>query len=104
MGRPAHAGAVAVPVQQVEGGRLLAQQVIVDDIGPDQVVGAQQVEHVGHLAAVEISRSIICCSMKSILSSPMKMLVSPTFEKSCIDTMKVAELNRLSPCVAARRA
>ena len=40
--------------------------------------------------------------MKSILSSPMKMPVSPTLEKSCIETMKVAELNRLSPCVASQ--
>jgi hypothetical protein len=39
-----HPGRIGVPVEQVEGHRLAALQVIVDHVGPDQVVGAQQVE------------------------------------------------------------
>ena len=50
-----HPGAVGVPVQEVEGRRLVAEQVVVDHVAPDQVVRPQQVEHVGHLAAVEIA-------------------------------------------------
>src|SRR5215212_4812887 len=55
VGVAGHARAVRVPVQEVEGGGLLAEEVVVDDVRPDQVVGAQQVEHVGHLAVVEIA-------------------------------------------------
>ena len=102
MGGPAHAGAVAVPVQQVEGGRLLTQQIVVDDVRPDQVVGAQQVEHVGHLAAVEITplHHLLLDEVDLVLAQ--EDAVSPTLEKSCIETMNVAELNRLSPCVASQ--
>src|SRR5215207_2213643 len=55
VGVAGHARAVRVPVQEVEGRRLLAEEVIVYDVGPDQVVRAEQVEHVGHLAVVEIA-------------------------------------------------
>src|SRR5215212_10559329 len=41
VGVAGHAGAVGVPVEEVEGWRFLAQQVVVDDVRPDQVVGAQ---------------------------------------------------------------
>src|SRR6478735_5888678 len=37
-------GRVAVPMEQVERRRLLAQEVIVDYIIPDKVAAAQQVE------------------------------------------------------------
>src|SRR5918997_584305 len=50
-----HARAVGVPVQEVEGRGLLAQQVVVYDVRPDQLARAQQVEHVGHLAVVEVA-------------------------------------------------
>src|SRR5215210_3118444 len=55
VGVAGHTRAVRVPVQEVEGGGLLAEEVIVYDVGPDQVVGAEQIEHVGHLAVVEIA-------------------------------------------------
>ena len=43
-----HAGLIGVPEQQVEGGRILAQQIVADEEGPDQVVGPQGVERFGH--------------------------------------------------------
>ncbi len=50
-----HARGIGIPVQQVEGHRLLALEVVVDHIRPDQVVRSHQVERVRHLAAVEIA-------------------------------------------------
>ena len=50
-----HPGGVGVPVQEVEGGRRLALDVVVDDVGPDQVVGPEHVEGVGHAGAVEVA-------------------------------------------------
>src|SRR3990167_1723312 len=47
------AGVVVVPVENVEGRRLLAEQVVVDPVVPDQVVGAHPGEHPGHVAAVQ---------------------------------------------------
>jgi hypothetical protein len=35
---------IGIPVQQVEGLGFLAEQVVVDEEGPDQVVGTQHVE------------------------------------------------------------
>ena len=48
MQRLGHPRLVRVPEQQVEGFGLLAQQVVVHEERPDQVVGAQGVEGVGH--------------------------------------------------------
>ena len=50
-----HAGGVRIPIENVEGKRFLAAQVIVDDVGPDQVVGAQQVEGIGHAGGFQIA-------------------------------------------------
>ena len=44
-----------VPIEQVKGHRFLAEHVVVDHIGPDQVVGAQQVEGVRHARTREIA-------------------------------------------------
>ena len=55
MVRCRHAGGVGIPVQQVERQRRLALEVIVDDVGPDQIVRAQHVEGVGHLLGFEIA-------------------------------------------------
>ena len=44
-----------IPGQQVERHRLAALQVIVHDIGPDQVVRPQHVEGGGHRRAIEIA-------------------------------------------------
>ena len=44
---------VAIPVKQVERRRVLPQQIIVDDIIPDKVAAAQQVEGRRHVAPVE---------------------------------------------------
>ena len=43
---------VAVPVQEVEGRRRFALEVIVDDVVPDEVVGAEAREGAGELGAV----------------------------------------------------
>ena len=48
MQRLGHPGLVRIPEQQVKGGRVLAQQIIADEEGPDQVVGPQGVEGLGH--------------------------------------------------------
>ena len=48
-------GGVAVPVQQVELRIILAEQIIVGDVAPDQVAAAQQVEGRRHIAPVEIA-------------------------------------------------
>ena len=50
-----HARGIGVPVQQIEGIGILAQQVVVDHEIPDQIIGAQHAEHPGHLAAIEIA-------------------------------------------------
>src|SRR5215207_9192438 len=55
VGVSGHPRAVGVPIKHVEGGRLLAQQVVVDHVRPDQLARAQEVEHVRHLALVEIA-------------------------------------------------
>ena len=46
---------VLVPEQDVERGRRLAQQVVVDDVVPDQVVRAQPREHAGQRLAVDVA-------------------------------------------------
>ena len=48
-----HAGLVGIPEQEVEGLGLATEQVIVDHKGPDQVIGPQQVEGIGHGPAIE---------------------------------------------------
>src|SRR2546421_2064841 len=48
-----HAGAVGVPGQDVEGGRVLAHEPVGRNVVPDQVVGTQGVEGVLHVARVE---------------------------------------------------
>ena len=53
MVRRRHPRRVGIPVQQIERRRRLALEVVVDDIGPDQVVGAQHVEGHRHPAAFE---------------------------------------------------
>ena len=46
-------GRVGVPVEQVEGRRLAALQVVADHVLPDQVVGAQRRKHRRQFAAGE---------------------------------------------------
>ena len=48
-----HARRIRVPVEQVERERVLAEQVVVDDERPDEVVVAQHVEGAGHVGAFE---------------------------------------------------
>ena len=55
MVRLRHAGGIGVPVEQVEGQRFLAAQVVVDEIGPDQIARAQEVEGRRHLRAFQIA-------------------------------------------------
>ena len=50
-----HARGIGVPVEQVEGEGVLAEQVVVHHEGPDEVVGAQHVEGGGHGRAFEIA-------------------------------------------------
>ena len=49
-----HPGGVAVPGQDVEGGRLLAHQPVRDHVVEDQVVGPQDVEGADHLLGLEV--------------------------------------------------
>ena len=51
--RLGHARLVGIPVEKVKGLRRLAEQIVVDDKRPDQIVGAQHVERVGHGAPVQ---------------------------------------------------
>ena len=46
---------VGIPVQQIERERRLALQVVVDDVGPDQVVRAQHIEDGRHRLDFEIA-------------------------------------------------
>ena len=46
---------VLVPVEDVERGRRLAEQVVVDDVVPHEVVGAQPREHARERLAVEVA-------------------------------------------------
>src|SRR3546814_13076000 len=50
-----HARRVGVPVEQVEGEGVLAHQVVVHHEGPDEVIGAQQVEGGRHVGALEVA-------------------------------------------------
>src|SRR3546814_2238643 len=51
-------GEIRVPVEQVKRRIFLAQQVIVDDIAPDQILPAQQVERRRHEAPIEIALAL----------------------------------------------
>src|SRR3546814_19269907 len=51
-------GEIRVPVEQVKRRIFLVQQVIVDDIAPDQILPAQQVERRRHEAPVEIALAL----------------------------------------------
>ena len=39
-----HTGAIVVPIEQIEGGRLVPHEIAVGERVPDQVVGAQKIE------------------------------------------------------------
>ncbi len=53
--RRRHARRIGVPVQQIERERRFAEQVVVDDERPDQIVGAQHVEGRVHVAGFEVA-------------------------------------------------
>src|SRR4029453_2941766 len=50
-----HAGGVGVPVQDVERGRLAAQEIVVYPEVPDEIARPQPREHLGKRAAVEVA-------------------------------------------------
>ncbi len=50
-----YAGAVGVPVQQIERRWLLAQQIVIHNVIPYQVVGTQQVERPRHLGSLQVT-------------------------------------------------
>ena len=52
-----HPGGVGVPEQDVERGRSLAEQVVVDPVVPHQVAGPQPREHLGQVPAIEVPRA-----------------------------------------------
>ena len=56
-----HPGGVGVPEQDVERGWLLAQQVVVHPVVPDQVAGPKPGEHLGERPAVEIAAALGLC-------------------------------------------
>ena len=53
-----HARRVRIPVQKVERGRLAAHQIVVHDKEPDQIVFAQEVECLRHVATFKITEAI----------------------------------------------
>ena len=53
-----HASRIVVPIQQIEWERRFAEQVVVDDKGPDRIIGAQHVEGRRHIVAIEITLGI----------------------------------------------
>ena len=50
-----HARGIRVPVEQIEGEGVLSHQIVVDDEGPNQVIGAQHVEGGRHMGALKIA-------------------------------------------------
>ena len=50
-----HARSVGIPVKDIERHRLFAAHVVVDDVRPDQIVGSQHVEGVGHARGLEVA-------------------------------------------------
>ena len=48
MGWTRNIGLIGVPIEQVKGPRLFAHHVIVDDIAPDQIGGAEPVKRLAH--------------------------------------------------------
>ena len=50
-----HARGVAVPIEQIKRHRVFAQQIIIDDARPDQIIGTQQIKRIGHAAAGQIA-------------------------------------------------
>ena len=86
-----------VPVEDVEGGRLLAEQVVVDDVVPDEVVRPQPREHALERVAVEIAAPrrtwrprpppssrltsaalVPACSLSSAETIRLKLAISPS--------------------------
>jgi hypothetical protein len=53
--RRRHPRRIGVPIEQVEREGRFAEQIIVDDKRPDQIVGAQHVKRRRHVAAFEIA-------------------------------------------------
>src|SRR4030095_7173126 len=53
-----HAGRIRIPVQNVECCGTAAQQVVVDDKEPDQIVFTHEVECLGHVATFEVAKAI----------------------------------------------
>ena len=47
--------AVRIPVQEIERRRVAAQQIVVHDEEPDQIVLAHEIECLGHVVAFEIA-------------------------------------------------
>ena len=83
------------------GSGCLALEVVVDDVGPDQVVRAQHVEGVRHLACLRDSRARPSASRRAaICSSSTNTLRSPAWVKSTCVVKKVA---RRDAVVALRR-
>ncbi len=46
-------GRVVIPVEHIEGRRVVADQVVIDPIVPDQIVGAQPGEHACHFLTLD---------------------------------------------------
>ena len=92
-----HAGAVAVPGQDVEGRRLLAHQPVGHHVAEDQVVGAQQVEGASHLAGLQdaLLRHLL-------LQPPHRLLVGEGAEDAglAVVEQRVEQRDRADPVVA----
>src|SRR5215831_16858423 len=57
-------GRIGVPKQNVERGRLVAEQIVVDPVIPDQIVGSHPCKHASKFLTVENApkpRRLLCC-------------------------------------------
>jgi hypothetical protein len=55
MGGCRHPGGIGIPVQKIEGQGIASLEIVIDDIGPDQIVRPQHVEGLGHLLSFQIA-------------------------------------------------
>ncbi len=66
--RSGQVGAVAIPIQEIERLGRLALQVVRNHVGPDQVVGAEHLEHEGEfLARIDAARTDRAFALRDLL-------------------------------------
>ena len=102
--RPGQVGAVGVPVEQVERRRRLAEQVVVDHVRPDEVVGAQAGEDEREVLARQDAALADRRLARRDAASSMKRPICPGSEKSSIVARNVDARDRSPRFLCARTA